>query len=86
MQISVFIITNVVQLMMLEVIEMRKEIKVEGMLCKHCVAHVKEALEKVNGVTSVEVSLENKNALVEGNAKDEELISAIEEAGYKASL
>ena len=65
---------------------MGKEIKVEGMMCMHCVAHVKEALEKVPGVNKVEVSLENKNAIVEGSANDEDLIKAIEDAGYKASL
>ena len=65
---------------------MQKEIKVEGMMCMHCVAHVKEALSKVNGVTNVEVSLEKKNALVEGDFKIEDAIKAVDEAGYKASV
>lgn len=65
---------------------MAKEIKVEGMMCMHCVAHVKEALSKVSGVTNVEVSLDKKNALVEGDFKIEEAIKAVEEAGYKASI
>ena len=37
---------------------MKKKILIEGMRCEHCVGHVKEALEGLDGVTSVEVSLE----------------------------
>lgn len=67
---------------------MEKVLKVEGMMCMHCVAHVKEALESVKGVTSVDVSLENKTAKVfsEKEIKDKALIKAVEKAGYKASL
>ena len=32
---------------------MKKVIRVEGMMCEHCVAHVKKALEAVEGVTAV---------------------------------
>ena len=73
--------------------EMKKEgdnmetvLKVEGMMCMHCVAHVKAALEKVPGVTSVEVSLEKNTAVVQGNAKNDELIKAVVDAGYQASI
>lgn len=60
------------------------EVKVEGMMCQHCVAHVKKALEGVNGVSEVEVSLENKNAIVSGTSLDNEsLKKAVEEAGYE---
>lgn len=43
---------------------MQKTISIEGMMCMHCVKHVNEALSKVDGVSLVEVSLENKNAIV----------------------
>jgi copper chaperone len=43
----------------------RAELSVEGMSCGHCVARVKNALSSVEGVTKAEVSLENKNAVVE---------------------
>ncbi len=66
--------------------QMTTILKIEGMMCVHCVAHVKEALEKVPGVTKVEVSLQDNNATVDGNAKVEDLITAVNEAGYKASL
>ena len=49
-------------------------------------AFVKAALEKVPGVTSVEVSLEKNTAVVQGNAKNDELIKAVVDAGYQASI
>ena len=61
---------------------MKKKILIEGMSCEHCVAHVSEALESLDKVTSVEVSLENKCAIVETTNSDEELKAAIEEEGY----
>lgn len=61
---------------------MKKKILIEGMSCEHCVAHVKEALENLDKVTSVEVSLEDKWAIVETGNSDDELKSAIEEEGY----
>lgn len=59
-----------------------KKVLIEGMSCNHCVAHVKEALEGLNNITSVEVSLEGKYAVIEGDASDEEIKDAIEEEGY----
>lgn len=61
---------------------MKKKILIEGMSCQHCVGHVKEALEGLDKVTSVEVSLENKWAIVETANSDDELKEAIEEEGY----
>ena len=64
---------------------MTKEMKVEGMMCKHCVAHVKKALEGVDGVTDVVVSLENKNAIVTcaEDVSDEALKKAVTDADYE---
>jgi Cu+-exporting ATPase len=53
------------------------------MMCPKCVAHVKSALEKVEGVTSVTVSLEKKNAVVTGTADAEALKNAVIEEGYE---
>ena len=61
---------------------MKKKILIEGMKCEHCVGHVKEALEGLDKVTSVEVNLENNYALVETTNSNEELKEAIEEEGY----
>ena len=61
---------------------MKKIIFIEGMSCGHCVKHVKDALEELQGIDTVKVDLENKQAVVEGNASDETIKEAIEEAGY----
>ena len=56
------------------------------MSCEHCVAHVKNALEAVKGVSSAQVSLEQKNARVEHNDSVgiEALKAAVNEEGYEA--
>ena len=60
-------------------------LSVKGMMCQHCVAHVKKALEGVNGVNSVEVSLENENAVVmaEASVERKALVDAVVAAGYE---
>ncbi|MBD7913431.1 MULTISPECIES: cation transporter [Clostridium] len=61
---------------------MKKKLLIEGMSCNHCVAHVKEALEALEGVSLVEVSLEDNCAIVESTTSDEVLKEAVEEEGY----
>lgn len=61
---------------------MKRKIQIEGMSCGHCVAHVREALEEIRGIESVEVSLEEKCATIIGNATLEDIKEAIGEAGY----
>lgn len=64
---------------------MKKEIIISGMMCEHCAAHVKGALESVSGVKSVAVVLADKKAVVEcdGNIENSALSEAITKAGYK---
>ena len=63
---------------------MKKQIAVEGMMCQMCVKHVNKALAAVDGVASVEVSLENKNAVVtlDKDVADAVLAAAVTDAGY----
>lgn len=63
---------------------MTKTLTVDGMMCQHCVAHVKKSLEAIDGVESAEVSLENKNAVITMTKDvDNGLIKdVIAEAGY----
>ena len=58
---------------------------VEGMMCQHCAAHVKEALEKLEGVSDAKIDLKEKTAVVKVKKELGEDIyrKAIEEAGYK---
>ncbi len=61
-------------------------LKIEGMMCEGCVKTVKEALENVQGVTSVDVNLKKGTATVQHEGvSDETLIGAVVDAGFRAS-
>ena len=64
---------------------MTKVISIEGMMCNHCTGTVQKALEAVEGVKAVTMSLEQKNATVElaSDVSDEVLIRAVTDAGYE---
>ena len=68
--------------------KMVKTLKVEGMMCPHCEARVREILLAINGVISAEVSHKEGYAKVtsESEIDTEILISAVTGAGYKATL
>lgn len=59
-------------------------ITVEGMSCEHCERTVGEALRSVDDVTDATVDREAERASVEGDADPEELVQAVEDAGYTA--
>ena len=67
---------------------MEKKLNIEGMMCQHCVAHVKGALEGVDGVTEAVVDLEAGTAVAKcaGDVADEALVAAVKQAGYEASI
>ena len=58
-----------------------KTIHIEGMMCSHCVAHVKKALEALD--PKVEVSLADKCARVSDALDDAALTKAVVDAGYE---
>ena len=66
---------------------MQKTLNITGMMCNHCVAHVKKALESVDGVSSVNVSLENNNATVTlaHPVDDATLAKAVTDEGYEVT-
>ena len=66
---------------------MKKQLKVEGMMCQNCVKHVTKALEGVPGAADVAVSLEEKQATVTvpEMTSDDVLKAAVEEAGYEVT-
>ncbi len=68
-----------------ETFNMEKVLKIEGMMCMHCEAHVKKALESLDGVVSASVSHEKGTAVVVLNKEvsDETLKSAVTAEGYK---
>ena len=66
---------------------MKKTISIEGMTCGNCVRHVTEALNELEGVTSVNVDLAGKKADVEtaDSVSDDKLKEAVVEAGYSVT-
>ena len=92
---SLFVVTNALRLTkfgkkqdentITEVSTMKRTLKIEGMMCQHCVAHVTKALQGVAGVTAVEVNLKKKTAVVElgEEVQNEALTAAVTEAGYE---
>lgn len=60
-------------------------LNVKGMMCEHCVKHVKDACEKVSGVSCATPSLDNNNVLIEyvGKLNLELVIENITKAGYE---
>jgi copper chaperone len=63
-------------------------LKIEGMTCNNCVHHVQQALSSVPGVQSAEVSLAQKQAVVqsEGPLDFNAARKAVEEEGYKVKM
>ena len=59
---------------------MRKIIKIEGMMCHHCEKHVKEALEKIPSVTSVQVDYKQGEAIVEIGEQTNDIDSVLKDA------
>ena len=70
---------------MQEVSKMKKTMKIEGMMCGHCEARVKKALEALSEVETAEVSHETGTAVVTLKAEtaDEVLKKAVEDQDYK---
>ena len=63
---------------------MTKTVRIEGMMCPHCEAHVKKALEALGGVTGAEVSHEKGTAIVSmtENVDNAAITAAVTDAGY----
>ncbi len=68
-----------------EATQMQTTFKVDGMMCKHCQKHVHDALAKMDGVTAVEVSLENNSATVTATKEIsiDDFAKVIDDAGYE---
>ncbi|MBQ3424555.1 MAG: heavy metal translocating P-type ATPase [Clostridia bacterium] len=64
-----------------EVPQVKKTVKIEGMMCQMCVKHVKTALSALD--PDVEVSLEGKCASIDEKVDDAAIAAAVKEAGYQ---
>ena len=63
--------------------KMTTTLKIEGMMCPHCEARVKKALEALDGVESAVVSHQSGTAVVTGTADFETMKAAVEAQDYK---
>ncbi len=66
---------------------MKKTVRIEGMMCMHCAAHAKKALEALEHVAEADVRLAEKRAVLTltGEVADEAIRAAISEAGYEVT-
>ena len=62
---------------------MKNEYSIEGVKCGGCVAAVKEKLSKLDNVDNVEVDIQEKTVVVEGEVSKEDLQAALEGTNYK---
>ena len=81
---SIFVLSNALRINTVkkeEINTMNKIVNIEGMMCKHCAAHVEEALKAIGA--DVVVNLEENRAYITDTAlTDEQIIAAVNEAGY----
>lgn len=63
----------------------KAEIDITGMTCGHCAASVKKELSSVQGVHVLDVNPQTGKALIEGEAAEQELVDAVDRAGYQAT-
>ena len=63
----------------------KTEIEISGMTCGHCAASITKELAAVPGVNVLEVNHATGKAIVEGDASEENLVAAIDKAGYQAT-
>ena len=62
---------------------MKNEYSIEGVKCGGCVAAVKERLSKLDNVDNIEVNIQEKTVVVEGEVSKEDLQAALEGTNFK---
>lgn len=62
---------------------MKNEYNIEGVKCSGCVATVKERLSKLGNVDNIEVNIQEKTVVVEGEVSKEDLRAALSDTNYK---
>jgi copper chaperone len=58
-------------------------LKIEGMTCMHCKMAVEKALKGVSGVTSAQVDLAGKQAVVNGSVDETTMVKAVTDACFR---
>jgi copper chaperone len=64
---------------------MSRTITVTGMSCGGCEQSVEDALEALDGVTDATADRDAETATIDGDADPDDLVAAVEDAGFEAS-
>ena len=62
------------------------ELKIQGMHCEACVSKIEKALYSIKGIKKATINLNNEIATIYGDSKPDEIISAIFDLGYTATI
>lgn len=62
---------------------MKVKYTVDGMHCEACKKALYDAVMKIDGVKSADISLENKSLLIEGDFDEKKVIDAVEDSGFE---
>ena len=65
---------------------MRMKYDITGMSCAACSARIEKAVSQVPGVNTVSVNLLTNSMLADGSASSADIIKAVQDAGYGASV
>lgn len=65
---------------------MKVQLKVTGMTCNHCISMVNKAIATLQADAKVTVDLAQQKVNVESNLASEDIIAALDEAGYPATV
>ncbi|MCQ9626874.1 heavy-metal-associated domain-containing protein [Cetobacterium somerae] len=62
---------------------MKRKVLINGMSCMNCVRHVKEALEEIPGMESVQVDLATKSAIITGDVAESLIVKVLADHDYE---
>ncbi|WP_438864879.1 heavy-metal-associated domain-containing protein [Neptunicella sp.] len=60
------------------------KLKIEDMTCNHCISLVNKAIKELESTAKVEIDLPERTAVIYSEIEDQDIIMALEEAGYPA--
>jgi len=65
---------------------MKTTIYVSNMSCMHCKVRIEQALNQLQGISSIDISIPDKCVYIEGEIHKSDAIDAIRKIGYSAEL
>ncbi|MFA4838586.1 MAG: heavy-metal-associated domain-containing protein [Candidatus Neomarinimicrobiota bacterium] len=65
---------------------MKTTVYVSNMSCMHCKMRIEQALKRLSGISSIDISVPDKTVKIEGEVRESDVIDAIRNIGYSAEL